>query len=115
MSAGRVTTQIQGGLGVHPDLTNESVSITLLKGVLHILIYSKHEIVECKFNNKPIACVVVDGNPWFRGKDIATLLDYADTKKAIAKHVSEDDRKKMEELMGVWETPWTTMPKMQYL
>ena len=40
------------------------------------------EIVEFKFNNKPIACVVVNGNPWFRGKYIATLLDYADTKKA---------------------------------
>ncbi len=58
------------------------------------------EIVEFKFNNNAIACVIVDGNPWFRGKDIATLLDYADTKKAIAKNVSEDDRKKMEELMG---------------
>ena len=63
------------------------------------------EVVEFKFNNNAIACVVINGNPWFRGKDIATLLDYADTKKAIAKNVSEDDRKKMEELMGVWETP----------
>ena len=52
------------------------------------------EIVEFIFNNKPIACVVVGGNPWFKGKDIATLLDYADTKTAIAKNVSEDDRQK---------------------
>ena len=50
------------------------------------------EIVEFIFNNKPIACVVLGGSPWFKGKDIATLLDYADTKKAIAKIVSEDDR-----------------------
>ena len=63
------------------------------------------EIVEFSFNNKPIACVVVGGDPWFRGKDIATSLGYADTKQAIAKNVSEDDRKKMEELMGVQETP----------
>ncbi|MFM7987950.1 MAG: Bro-N domain-containing protein [Candidatus Fonsibacter sp.] len=58
------------------------------------------EAVEFKFNNNAIACVVVNGNPWFRGKDIATLLDYADTKKAIAKHVSEDDHSSLEELMG---------------
>ena len=59
----------------------------------HILI-NVTEIVEFNFNNKPIACVVVGGDPWFKGKDIATLLDYADTKKAIAKHVSEDDQNK---------------------
>ena len=63
------------------------------------------EVVEFSFNNKPIACVVVGGNPWFKGNDIATLLDYADTEKAIAKHVSEDDRKQMEDLMGDWESP----------
>ena len=63
------------------------------------------EIVESIFNNKPIVCVVAGGDPWFKGKDIATLLDYADTKQAIAKNVSEDDRKKMEELMGVSQTP----------
>ena len=61
--------------------------------------------MEFIFNNKPIVCVVVGGDPWFKGKDIATLLDYADTKQAIAKNVSEDDRKKMEELMGVSQTP----------
>ena len=60
------------------------------------------EIVEFSFNSKAILCIVVNGDPWFKGKDIATLLDYADTKKAIAKNVSEDDRKKMEELMCVW-------------
>ena len=63
------------------------------------------EIVEFSFNNKPIACVVVGGDPWFKGKDIATLLDYADTKQAIAQNVSKDDRKKMEELSGVSQTP----------
>ncbi|MFM7985385.1 MAG: Bro-N domain-containing protein, partial [Candidatus Fonsibacter sp.] len=39
------------------------------------------------------------------GKDVATLLGYADTKQAIIKNVSDDDRKKMEDLGGVWETP----------
>ncbi|MFM7983640.1 MAG: Bro-N domain-containing protein, partial [Candidatus Fonsibacter sp.] len=37
------------------------------------------------------------------GKDIATLLDYADTNKAIAQNVSEDERSSLDredELMG---------------
>ena len=57
------------------------------------------EIVEFNFNNNAIACVVINGNPWFRGKDIATSLGYVDTKQAIAQNVSEDDRKKIEELI----------------
>ncbi|MFM7989460.1 MAG: Bro-N domain-containing protein [Candidatus Fonsibacter sp.] len=58
------------------------------------------EIVRLKFNNNAIARVVVNWNPWFKGKYIATLLDYTDTNKAIAKNVSEDDRIYLEELMG---------------
>ena len=54
------------------------------------------DIVEFKFNNNAIACVVINGNPWIRGKDIATSLGYVDTKQAIAENVSEDGPKKME-------------------
>ena len=53
------------------------------------------EIVEFKFNSNTITCVLVNENPWFRGKYIAKMLDYADTAKAIAKNVGEDDRRKM--------------------
>ena len=50
-----------------------------------------------------------------KGKDIATLLDYADTKKAIAKPVSEDDRNKMEELMGDSQTPLDIVIELPYI
>ncbi|MFM7983914.1 MAG: BRO family protein, partial [Candidatus Fonsibacter sp.] len=43
------------------------------------------EIVEFKLNNNAIAYVVVNGNPWFRGKYIATLLGYVDANQAIRK------------------------------
>lgn len=33
-----------------------------------------------------------DGEPWFVGKDIAEALGYADTNKAIAMHVDEEDK-----------------------
>ena len=35
--------------------------------------------------------VVVDGEPWFRGKDIAKVLGYQNTTKAIIVHVDDDD------------------------
>ena len=52
-----------------------------------------------------IGCVCVDGNPWFRGKDVATILGYNNTKQAIIKNVDVDDKKKMEELGGLSERP----------
>ena len=30
---------------------------------------------------------------WFRGKEIALILDYTDTKRAIQKHIHKDDKK----------------------
>ncbi len=48
-----------------------------------------------------VQCVCVDGNPWFRGKDVATVLGYADTKKAIAKNVDDDDRQTLSDLLAL--------------
>lgn len=33
-----------------------------------------------------------DGEPWFVGKDVAEVLAYADTNKAIAMHVDDEDK-----------------------
>ncbi|MFM7981830.1 MAG: BRO family protein, partial [Candidatus Fonsibacter sp.] len=40
------------------------------------------EIAEFNFNSKTIACIVVNGNPWFKAKEVATILGYANTKQA---------------------------------
>ena len=45
-----------------------------------------------------IECIMVDGVPWFKGKEVATLLGYANTMQAIRTHVEERDRKKLDEL-----------------
>ena len=58
------------------------------------------EIVEFSFNNQAITCVVVNGDPWFKAKDIATILAYANTKKAIIDNVDDDDKRKLVDLMG---------------
>ena len=51
-----------------------------------------------------VQCFCVDGNPWFRGLDIATVLGYTNSRKAIIDHVDEDDKRKLEELQGRNET-----------
>ena len=45
-----------------------------------------------------VQCVCVSGEPWFKGKDVATILGYQNTAKAIMVHVHSDYKKKLEEL-----------------
>lgn len=40
-----------------------------------------------------IRTVLIENEPWFVGKDVATALGYADTKQAIRTNVHEDDKK----------------------
>lgn len=47
------------------------------------------------FNNEEfgqVRAVVIDGEPWFVGKDVATALGFANTKDAILSHVDAEDR-----------------------
>jgi anti-repressor protein len=41
---------------------------------------------------KEIRTMVIDGEPWFVGKDIAENLGYKDTSSALKRHVDEDDK-----------------------
>lgn len=59
-----------------------------------------------------IRTVMIDGEPWFVGKDVATALGYSNATKAIRDHVDEDDKK-----MGVQNvTPSITdsLGRIQY-
>lgn len=40
-----------------------------------------------------IRTVVINDEPWFVGKDVAEILGYENTRKAIISHVDEDDKK----------------------
>lgn len=49
------------------------------------------------FNSKEfgdIRTVTIDNEPWFVGKDVAEALEYNEPHKAIARHISDDDRMK---------------------
>lgn len=57
------------------------------------------------FNNEQFGQVRVitkDGEPWFVGKDVAGVLGYSDTNKAISMHVDIEDKlnDKMESRLG---------------
>ena len=43
--------------------------------------------------------LVADQAPWFKGKEVATTLEYANPWKAIKDHVDEEDKKTFQELM----------------
>lgn len=39
-----------------------------------------------------IRTVTINGEPWFVGKDVAEILGYSNTRKALADHVDEEDK-----------------------
>ena len=60
------------------------------------------------FSNKEfgdIRIVMIDGEPWFVGKDVATALGYSNPRKAIADHVDSEDKgvTKCDTLGGIQE------------
>ena len=59
-----------------------------------------------------------DNNVWFKGKDIATFLKYADTKQALRVNVDEEYKMNYESLVnasrGVSCTPLTFNEKTPY-
>lgn len=53
-------------------------------------------LVKC-FNNSSIGVnlttVLIDNEPWFIAKEVASLLGYSDLKKAIRDHIDDEDQK----------------------
>ena len=41
----------------------------------------------------PQKSVIAEESPWFKGKDVATSLDYTNPRKALLDHIDEDDKK----------------------
>ena len=39
-----------------------------------------------------VRTMVINGEPWFVGKDVAMMLGYANTKDALARHVDAEDK-----------------------
>lgn len=43
-----------------------------------------------KYENNDVRTVEMNGEPWFVGKDVASVLGYKDTVNALKTHVDED-------------------------
>ena len=50
------------------------------------------EIRLFNFESQQVRVVTIDGDPWFVGKDVATILGYARTADALKVHVAEEDK-----------------------
>lgn len=56
------------------------------------------------FNNAEfgqVRTMEIDGEPWFVGKDVATILGYSNPSKALSDHVDEDDKLNNESLSSL--------------
>ena len=54
---------------------------------------------ECQALNCFIECVMINDEPFFKGKSVATILGYKDTKDAISRHVYPEFKKSLNLLM----------------
>lgn len=53
----------------------------------------KEEILKFTFEGtEEIRAIQIDGDPWFVGKDVASILGYSQTTKAVREHVDEEDK-----------------------
>lgn len=44
------------------------------------------------FEQMNVRTVIIDGEPWFVGKDVAVALGYSNTKDALNRHVDDEDK-----------------------
>lgn len=60
------------------------------------------------YSDKQIRTIAVNDEVWFCGKDIAEILEYKNTEKAIEKHVDIEDKKSLKELQTMLLTQCKT-------
>ena len=54
--------------------------------------YIMEELRTWNFEDHEVRTVEIDGEPWFVGKDVATVLGYSNTQKAVRDHIDEEDK-----------------------
>lgn len=51
-----------------------------------------NEVQIFSFENNQVRVIEIEGEPWFVGNDVATVLGYSNTRDAIGKHVDGEDK-----------------------
>ena len=59
------------------------------------------ELRTWNFEDYEVRTVEIDGEPWFVGKDVATVLGYQNGSKALSDHVDEEDKLNNESLSSL--------------
>lgn len=62
------------------------------------------------FENNQVRVIMINGEPWFFGKEIAQALGYADTKQALRINVDVSDTLRVSDIVGCTRT---TLPELQ--
>ena len=50
------------------------------------------ELQNFNFNKLPVRIVLIDDEPWFVAKDVADILGYSNSRKALSDHVDDEDK-----------------------
>lgn len=51
-----------------------------------------NEVQVFSFDSRDVRTLTINDEPWFVGKDVATILGYKNTKDALSKHVDDEDK-----------------------
>lgn len=51
-----------------------------------------NEIIKFDFQGQKVRSMLIEGNPYFVGKDVATVLGFSNPRKAIIDHVDNEDK-----------------------
>ena len=51
-----------------------------------------NELQTFNFEELPVRTIIIDGEPYFVGKDVADILGYSNSRKALLDHVDEEDK-----------------------
>ena len=58
-----------------------------------------------------IECIIVDGQPWFKARQVAQALGYIKTKQAIQINVEDEDKKQYKDLVDTSRGPLYCPPR----
>ncbi len=71
----------------------------------------KINVINKIYNGKDLTCLQTNDGIWFKGKDIANILGYINTKLAVSDHVDVDDKSL---LLKIYQTMNITPPELSY-
>ena len=50
------------------------------------------ELQNFNFSGQDVRIITINGDPWFVGKDVADILGYSNSRKALSDHVDDEDK-----------------------